>query len=71
MANSVYLANALVPEDDQVAVTGQQRDGDQSELTIEFVVRETTASTRRWMWIGLAGGFMLAASLTRRTRLKR
>ena len=44
--NSVYLANALVPEDDDVAVTGQQRAGDQSELTIEFVVRDTSAFSR-------------------------
>lgn len=36
---SVYLANALVPDTDQIAITGQRRDGDQSELTIEFVSR--------------------------------
>ena len=27
---SVYLANALVPESDDVAVTAQRRDGDQT-----------------------------------------
>ena len=68
--NSVYLANALVPEDDDVAVTGQQRAGDQSQLTIEFVVRETSASRAQWAWIGLAGAFMLAVSL-KRTRWKK
>ena len=66
--NSVYLANALVPEDAAVGVTGQQRTGDQSELTIEFVVRETSAFSRQWAWMGLAGAFLLASSLTRRIR---
>ena len=36
---SVYLANALVPDSDEIAITAQRRDGDQSELTIEFVSR--------------------------------
>jgi hypothetical protein len=36
---SVYLANALVPETDRVAVTGQERDGIQSRLTIAYAVR--------------------------------
>lgn len=68
-ASSVYLANALVPESDQVAVTGQQRDGDQRELTIDFVIRGTPgASSRRWVWIGLVGALVLAVPLMRRTR---
>jgi hypothetical protein len=33
---SVYLANALVPETNRVAVTGQQRDGVQSRLIIAY-----------------------------------
>ncbi len=65
----VYLANALVPEHDDVAVTAQQRTGDQSQLTIEFVVRESEASRGEWAWIGLVGAFMLAVSLSRRPRL--
>ena len=36
---SVYLANALLPESARVAVTGQRRDGDQSELTIDYSIR--------------------------------
>jgi hypothetical protein len=36
---SVYLANALVPDSAEVAVTAQRRDRDQRELIIEFVVR--------------------------------
>jgi len=69
--HSVYLANALVPEDAAVGVTGQQRTGDQSELTIEFVVRETSAISRHWTWMGLAGTFLLASTLTRRIRQSR
>lgn len=42
---SVYLANALVPESAEVAVTAQRRDRDQKELIIEFVVRPTATST--------------------------
>lgn len=34
--HSAYLANALVPESPRVAVMGQRRDSDQSELTIEY-----------------------------------
>jgi hypothetical protein len=37
--HSAYLANALVPESDRVAVTAQSRDRDQTELTIEYTVR--------------------------------
>ncbi|MEP7309054.1 MAG: hypothetical protein ABJA98_26415 [Acidobacteriota bacterium] len=68
--SSVYLANALVSEDLDVAVTEQQRAGDQSELTIGFVVRETSAR-RRWAWIGLGCVGLLTVSLTRRTRRNR
>lgn len=45
--NSVYLANALVPEDDDVAVTRQLRRGDQSDLTIEFAVRAAPSAGLR------------------------
>ena len=41
--HSVYLANALVPESDRVAITAQRRDRDQRELIIEYVVREAPA----------------------------
>src|SRR6185436_8782565 len=36
---SVYLANALVPESDRIAIMGQSRDRDQRDLTIDFVFR--------------------------------
>jgi hypothetical protein len=58
---SVYLANALVPDDDRVAVTGQERRVDQSELTIAFSVRETDAARHRYMWFGLLGAGLVVA----------
>jgi len=36
--HSAYLANALVPESDRVAVTAQRRDRDQSEMIIEYTM---------------------------------
>jgi hypothetical protein len=36
---AVYLANALLPEDRRIAITGMQHAMDQSGLTIAFVVR--------------------------------
>jgi hypothetical protein len=36
---SVYLANALVPASDRVAVIAQHRDVDQRELTIDYTLR--------------------------------
>ena len=35
---SVYLANALVPESDRIGITAQDRDGEQSALTIHYIV---------------------------------
>jgi len=69
--DSVYLANALAPEGDDVSVTGQQCTGNQSEFTIEFVVRAAPAASLRWMWIALAGAFVLAGLLIRRPTLWR
>ncbi len=69
-ASSVYLANALVPESDQVAVTGQQRDRDQRELTIDLVIGAPVASNGRWVWIGLLGACALAAALVNRAGVK-
>jgi hypothetical protein len=38
-AGSVYLANALVPTSDAVAVTAQHRDADQRSLAIDYRIR--------------------------------
>ena len=66
--NSVYLANALVPESDRVAVTRQNRDGDQRELIIDFAIDKAPASfTSRWVWVGLAGTLLALVLLSRRS----
>lgn len=51
---SVYLANALVPSTDRVAVTAQHRDTDQRELTIDFDRRPDAdgSVTPAWMVVG-------------------
>jgi hypothetical protein len=66
---SVYLANALVPESDRIAITGQRRNGDQRDLTIDFVVR-TQAATSPGVWLlgGIASAALLMAFVTRRPR---
>ena len=63
---SVYLANALVPTSDRVAITAQRRDATQSELTIDYVLRpESAASPPGWLLGGLLGVAVLAAVLIR------
>ena len=59
---SVYLANALVPEDAAVEVTGQLRDGAQSELTIEFTLQRSPLLSARWAWMAIAGALLLVPS---------
>jgi len=51
---SVYLANALVPESDRIAVTGQRRDVDQRELTVELNVGAARPSNTAWAWLLMA-----------------
>jgi len=47
---SVYLANALIPQSDRIAVNAQKRDGPQSELTIEYTVAPARiGATSLWM----------------------
>ena len=53
---SVYLANALVPESSRIAITGQRRDGAQSELTIDFEMRSAArASLPMWLLTAIVG----------------
>ena len=58
---SVYLANALVPESRLVSVTAQRRDVDQTELTIDFLVR---AAPERPASPWLLGGLVAATALS-------
>lgn len=65
-SRSVYLANALVPQSYQVTVTAQRRDPDQTELTIDYVLRAgPSGSTAVWLLGGLAAATALSAFLIR------
>jgi hypothetical protein len=66
---SVYLANALVPESDRVAVTAQRRDGGQTELTIDYVLRAAPATSTAVLLFGsIAAATVLSALLMRASR---
>ena len=66
---SVYLANALVPDSDEVAVTAQRRDADQTELTIDYVLHAAPARPlAAWLLGSLAAVFVLSGLLMRRVR---
>jgi hypothetical protein len=66
---SVYLANALVPENNRVAITAQRRDGSQSELTIEYELRDVPGASRAvWFFGSIAVAAVLSALLMRVSR---
>ncbi len=66
---SVYLANALVPASREVAVTAQRRDGDQTELTIDYVLRAAPgAPPAAWLLGSLAAAATLWLIVVRRSR---
>ena len=51
---SVYLANTLAPDSARVSVTGQSRDTEQTELTIDYDLRaEPAVATSVWLLLGL------------------
>src|SRR5262245_28443346 len=62
---SVYMANALGAENDRIAITGQRRDGAQSEITIDFEVRPGSASLPMWLLAIVACTATLGGLLTR------
>ena len=57
----VYLANALVPGSNQVAITAQRRDRDQTELTIDYILRDAPARPATGP---LMGGLAIAIALS-------
>ena len=48
---AVYLANALLPDDDRVAIIGMTHAVDQSGLTVAYTVRPERDWS--WLWLGL------------------
>jgi len=54
-AMSVYLANALMPDDDGVEVVAQTRDPRQRELRVEYDVGPRWPSQLLWLLLGTAG----------------
>ncbi len=66
---SVYLANALLPESTRVSVTAQRRDVDQTEFTIDYIVRAAPPGPRAAWLLGLiAGAAVLSALMMRPLR---
>src|SRR4029078_5480839 len=70
---SVYLANALVPRSERVAIAGQARDADQRQLTIDYDLREDAAPPlpSLWLFAGVAGVSLAAVFLLRSPRVAR
>jgi hypothetical protein len=70
-AVSAYLANALVPESDRVAVTTQHHDAQQRDLTIDYVVQPEQA-TSRYAWVlGTVASMSVLAALLIPSRTRR
>jgi hypothetical protein len=71
-SHSVYLANALVPQSHHVTIAAQRRDVEQTELTIDYVLRAAPAgSTAAWLVAGIAVATALSALLMRPLRALR
>jgi hypothetical protein len=69
--SAVYLANALMPENDRISIARQVRDAVQRELTIDFDVRGTPAvSAGESVFLALAGAAALLLPLLRRSRVQ-
>ena len=57
----VYLANALVPTDRRIEITGQRRDVAQHELTIDYALSRATDGPALSVWQATAGFVIVAA----------
>jgi hypothetical protein len=66
---SVYLANALVPDDERVEITSQGHDLTQHELTIDY--RVAAAAPPSSLFAGLAGACALALAFWSLPRIRR
>jgi hypothetical protein len=63
---SVYLANALAPRGTDIEITAQRRDTNQTELTIDYLLRgEPARPASGWMLGGLTALLALSALVLR------
>jgi len=61
---SVYLANALVPESDRVAITAQHHSAEQRDLVIDYDLHAETPALW-WPWLAAAAVLALTLFLIR------
>jgi hypothetical protein len=60
-----------MPERDAVAITAQHRQGDQSALTIEYVLRDTPGASRAaWLLGAIALASLLLVIVVRAVRAR-
>ena len=57
----VYLANALVPADRRIEISGQRRDVAQHELTIDYALARATDRPAVSVWQATAGLVIVTA----------
>jgi hypothetical protein len=65
----VYLANALLPSSERVAITAQHRDSGQRELAIDYVLQSPASlASAAWLLVTLAAIIGAATLLARPVR---
>jgi hypothetical protein len=67
---SVYLANAMMPDDEAVAVIKQSRDPRQQELRVDYAVAPGWRGRVSWLAFGAGALSVLAALRWRSSRLR-
>jgi len=68
----VYLANALIPDSDRVAITAQRRDVDQRDLVVDYMLRgQPMTGAHRGLSVAIAGALILIVNVWWRTRPRR
>lgn len=65
-AGSIFLANALQPNNEQITINKQRRDVEQRELAIDFTVEGASPIAYRWGWLGIAFVLFATSGLARR-----
>ena len=67
---SVYLTNALAPEDDRISITAQRRDPEQRHTTIEYAIASrSSAILPLWLFMpGIAAWLLIRLKTSRQRR---